>query len=221
MTLRQACSVMVAATLLLTGCTNDREADGPEAPHTTANPDAPPPASGSGIVTGAIPVSGGVRAYVVLTPESSVAVPPPSTKPVLDQVQMTFVPNLLFARAGYAVEFRSSDEELHNVNVKRSRTFDPEFNVAIPPGGTFEHTFKSPGFYDVNCDIHPAMSAQILVTATPHVAMAEPDGSFRFSDVEPGPYTLTVHSGIQRAEQQIRVAPGQNLVEVAFDRWQG
>ena len=221
MTLRQTCAVVVSAMLLLTGCTNDRESDGPEAPHTTTKSEAPSPASGSGTVTGAIPVSGGVRAYVVLTPEGKDDVPPPSTKPVMDQVQMTFVPILLFARAGYAVEFRSSDEELHNVNVKRSRTFDPEFNVAIPPGGTFDHTFTSPGFYDVNCDIHPAMSAQILVTATPHVAMAEPDGSFSFSDVEPGPYTLTVYSGIQRAEQQIKIAPGQNQVEVVFDRAQG
>ena len=212
---------MVTTVLLLTGCTNDREADGPQEPQTTAHPAAPPPASGFGIVTGAVPVSGGVRAYVVLTPEGNHAVPPPSTKPVMDQVQMTFVPNLLFARAGYAVEFRSSDEELHNVNVKRSRTSDQEFNVAIPPGGTFEHTFKSPGFYDVNCDIHPAMSAQILVTATPHVAMAEADGSFSFRDVEPGAYTLTVYSGVQRAEQQIMIAPGQNQVQVAFDRAQG
>ena len=51
-------------------------------------------------------------------------------------------------------------------------------------------TFKSPGFYDVNCDIHPAMSAHILVAATPHVVMAGPDGSFAFPDVAPGLFHL-------------------------------
>ena len=65
------------------------------------------------------------------------------------------------------------------------------------------------------------MSVQVLVTATPHVAMAEADGSFGFYDVAPGPYTLTVYAGVQRAEQQIRIAAGQNQVQVAFDRAQG
>jgi hypothetical protein len=51
--------------------------------------------------------------------------------------------------------------------------------------------------------------------------MAETDGSFSFYDVEPGAYTLTVYSGVQRAEQQIMIAPGQNQVQVAFDRAQG
>jgi hypothetical protein len=73
----------------------------------------------------------------------------------------------------------------------------------------------------VNCDIHPAMSAQILVTVTPHVAMAEADGTFSFYDVAPGAYTLTAYSGIQRAEQQVKITPGQNQVLVAFDRAQG
>jgi hypothetical protein len=139
----------------------------------------------------------------------------------MDQIQMTFVPNMLFVRAEHPVEFRSSDEELHNINVKRSRTSEPEFNVAIPPDATFEHTFKNPGFYDVNCDIHPTMSAQILVAATPHVAMAEADGSFTFYDVEPGVYVLTVYSGTQRADRPVNVVPGQNTVQVAFERGEG
>ena len=172
-------------------------------------------------MAGAVPVSANIRAYVVLTPERTDAVPPPATKPVMDQIQMTFVPSMLFARAQFPVEFRSSDEELHNVNVKRSRTLEPEFNVAIPPGGTFEHTFKNPGFYDLNCDIHPAMSAQILVAATPHVAMAEPNGAFTFYDVEPGAYMLTVYAGVQRVDQPVKVAAGQNTVQVAFERVEG
>jgi plastocyanin len=208
--------------LLLGGCAEDSPPDAPgPGDSERATTSAAPAPSGKGIVAGAIPVSGSIRAYVVLTPERGDEAAPPSTRPVMDQIQMTFVPNVLFARAGHPVEFRSSDAELHNVNVKRSRTFDPEFNVAIPPGETFEHTFKNPGFYDVNCDIHPTMSAQILVAATPHVAMAEADGTFAFYDVDPGAYTLTVYSGTQRADQPVKVVPGQNDVQISFDRAKG
>ena len=220
--MRRIYPVILASALLLGGCANDAQPDAAGAGDSERATDAVSPTpSGKSVVAGAVPVSGSTRAYVVLTPERTDEVAPPTTKPVMDQVQMTFVPNMLFARAGYPVEFRSSDEELHNVNVKRSRTYDPEFNVAIPPDGTFEHTFKSPGFYDVNCDIHPAMSAQILVAATPYVAMAEADGTFAFYDVEPGAYTLTVYSGAQRSEERIKIVSGRNDVKIAFDRAQG
>jgi plastocyanin len=142
---------------------------------------------------------------------------PPDTKPVMDQVQMSFVPAMLIVRSGYPVAFRSSDEELHNVNIKDSRTQDQEFNVAIPPEGTFEHTFKKAGFYDVNCDIHPAMSAQILVADTPHVVVAEQDGRFAFEGIEPGDYTLTVFAGSRQYEQALQVVSGQNEVRVNPD----
>jgi plastocyanin len=212
---------MVVPVLLASGCTNEGQVEERQPSPAPTEAAAPALTPGFGIVTGTVPVAEGVRAYLVLTPEDSSQVPPPSTRPVLDQVQMTFVPGLLFARAGYPVEFRSSDAELHNVNVKRSRTGEQEFNVAIPAGGTFEHTFKNPGFYDVNCDIHPAMFAQILVTATPHVAISEADGSFRFPDVPPGPYTLTTYAGSQRVEQQMKIGPGENQVTVALERASG
>ena len=132
----------------------------------------------------------------------------------MDQVQLTFIPSTLIARAGYPVQFHSSDEELHNINVKNADTREQEFNVAIPPGQTFEHIFKNPGFYDVNCDIHPAMSAQIFVATSPYVVTAERDGSFTFQDVVPGGYTLSVYAGTRRFDQPIQVTTGRNAVQI-------
>jgi plastocyanin len=214
--LRLLVAALVASAAVSLGCNGGRSADGPgdSQPGAASTLEA---ASGTAIVTGSVPGAATTPAYVVLTPERDEPGDAPDTRPVMDQVQMTFVPSMLFARTGHPVEFRSSDEELHNVNVKRSRTFEQEFNVAIPPGGTFEHTFKNPGFYDLNCDIHPAMSAQILVASTPHVAVAGQDGSFAFHDVEPGDYTLTVYAGARRLEQGLKVSPGQNSVFLASD----
>jgi hypothetical protein len=135
----------------------------------------------------------------------------------MDQIQMSFVPALLIVRSGYPVVFRSSDEELHNININHARTRHQEFNVAIPPDGTYEHTFRNPGFYDVHCDIHPAMSAQIFVADTPYVLVADADGSFAFEGVEPGAYTLSVYSGGSRRDQPIQVAIGRNDVQLTMN----
>jgi plastocyanin len=170
--------------------------------------------SSRGVVVGKAPVSGTTPAFVVLSPEGKQEVPPPDAQPVMDQVQLTFIPSTLIVRAGYPVQFHSSDEELHNINVKNAETREQAFNVAIPPGQTFEHTFKNPGFYDVNCDIHPAMSAQIFVATSPYVVTAERDGSFTFQDVVPGAYTLSVYTGTRRFDQSIHVATGRNDVQI-------
>ena len=170
--------------------------------------------SSRGVVVGKAPVSGTASAFVALTPAGAQEVPPPDAEPVMDQVQLTFIPAMLIVRAGYPVQFHSSDEELHNLNVKNADTREQEFNVAIPPDETFEHTFKNPGFYDVNCDIHPAMSAQIFVATSPYVVAAERDGSFTIQDVVPGAYTLSVYSGTRRFDQPIHVGPGRNDVQI-------
>jgi len=89
--------------------------------------------------------------------------------------------------------------------------------VAIPPDGTFEHTFKNAGFYDVNCDIHPSMSAQIVVASTLHVVVPESDGRFTFENVTPGAYTLTVYAGTQQVDRQIQVTSGRNDVHIGAE----
>ncbi len=169
------------------------------------------------MVAGKARVPGTTSAFVVLTPDGGQEVPPPDAEPVMDQVQLTFIPAMLIVRAGYPVQFHSSDEELHNLNVKNADTREQEFNVAIPPGQIFEHTFKNPGFYDVNCDIHPAMSAQIFVATSPYVVAADRDGIFALQDVVPGAYTLSVYAGTQRFDQRLRVAPGRNDVQIGSE----
>jgi plastocyanin len=78
---------------------------------------------------------------------------------------LTFIPSTLIVRAGYPVQFHSSVEELHSINVKNAET--RETSVQCGDLTRADHTFKNPGFYDVNCDIHLAMSAQIFVATSP------------------------------------------------------
>jgi plastocyanin len=207
---------MVASMVLFGACSNE-SSEGPDTSAERAVSAGAAPASAKGVVLGNAPIVPDSKSFVVLTPANVQDLPPPEAKPVMDQVQLTFVPALLIVRSGHPVEFRSSDEELHNINIKHARTQRQEFNVAIPPDGTFEHTFRNTGFYDVHCDIHPAMSAQIFAAETPHVVVAEPDGRFAFEGIAPGAYTLSVYAGGRRHDQPIVVAAGANDVQITTD----
>jgi plastocyanin len=113
-----------------------------------------------GRIVGRVQASG--AAVVVLEPKGARTFAAQSEKPVMDQVSLSFGPELLFVRTGQPAEFRNSDDTLHNVNVKHEETREQAFNVAIPTGSNFEYTFRRDGFYRVGCDIHPAMTASDL-----------------------------------------------------------
>jgi Copper binding proteins, plastocyanin/azurin family len=130
----------------------------------------------------------------------------------MDQVSLTFIPALLFVRTGERVEFRNSDDTLHNVHVGNAETKEPSFNVAIPTGESYSYTFQSDGFYHVTCDIHPAMSADIISSSTPFATMADGEGSFGFADVPPGDYVLREYLGKSKKETTVQIKPGMNTL---------
>ena len=140
---------------------------------------------------------------------------PASETAVMDQVALTFIPEILIARTGQAAEFRNSDDTLHNVHVTNLDTKEPAFNVAIPTGEKYLYTFAKAGLYHVGCDIHPAMAAEIVAASTPFVMVAGADGGFTFVEVPPGLYVLKSLSGGTRKEREVDVKLGANAVALA------
>ena len=188
-------------------CSRGPEPPAAAPPPTASAATAPaPPASSSGTVSGLVGASG--TAVVVLEPKTERSFPPQSEKPVMDQVGLTFGPELLIVRTGEPVEFRNNDDTLHNVNVKNEETREQAFNVAIPTGSVYVHTFRKDGFYRVGCDIHPAMAASIFAAATPFAAVAESDGRFTFTDVPAGAWTVTVYTGGKQLRRDVDVKGG-------------
>lgn len=124
----------------------------------------------------------------------------------MDQSGQMFTPGAMVAQTGQAVTFRSSEDVLHNVRVIRAEDKAPIFNVATPPWGAYTHTFDEAGIYDVTCDIHAAMRATILVTATPYARIADESGRFSFADVAPGAYTLIGFSGENELRRRVEIA---------------
>jgi len=174
-----------------------------------ADAGAPLPASASGghrVVGKAPAASGPIVSIVVLQPATARSFPAPKEEQLMDQFGLGFNPDFLISRVGQTIEFRNSEDVMHNVRVTETATKTPEFNVSPAPSESYRHTFTRPGFYAVTCDIHPSMRADILVTDTPYAAVAARDGSFGFDDVAPGAYRLTVMYAGRRAERDVEVS---------------
>jgi plastocyanin len=171
-----------------------------KAPPPAAKPGAPGTVSGT-----AAPSSAGAAVIVLLEPTTPREFPPQTDPPVMDQVGQTFGPAILLVRTGQPVEFRNSDDTLHNVHVNNEETRADAFNVAIPTGTSYNFTFPTDGFYHVGCDIHPAMAAEILASSTPYAMLAEANGRFAFEDVAPGAYRLTVYAGGRKTQRDVEM----------------
>ena len=205
-----AAVVLVAA---IGGCSKP-----PDPPPSAATPASAPAATAAataapGRLAGKIHASG--TAVVVLEPKTARTFPAQTNTPVMDQVGLTFGPELLLVRTGQPVEFRNNDDTLHNVHVTHEETRTPAFNVAIPTGNSYRYTFDLDGFYRVGCDIHPAMAASVFAATTPYTAVAESDGSFTFFDVPSGAWTVTVYTGGKRLHKDVEVNGG--VTEVMID----
>jgi plastocyanin len=204
------CVALLMLCSLIAGCSKSADA-----PASTAPPASPPAAAsdGPGRVEGRVAATGGAM-IVTLEPRGEREFAPQADKPVMDQVGQAFGPDLLLVRTGQPVEFRNSDDTLHNVHVNHDETREPAFNVAIPTGGTYTYSFKRDGFYRVGCDIHPAMSATVFSASTPFVTLAEPDGRFAFDAVPAGAWTVRVFSGGKELHRDVEVRGGVNSVTV-------
>lgn len=182
------------------------ESAGP--PDSPAAPDAPPRSA----VPGASEVSGRLHqgpgappAVVLLEPHAPLDVPLPAAPAEMDQYGRNFVPRLLLARAGQAVRFINSENELHNVHVIDAAG-ETLLNVGMPIlGGTFDHVFERPGDYRVRCNVHQEMAATVRVTASPFSAIADREGRFVVSGVPYGAYDLVVRRGAERSARVVEI----------------
>jgi plastocyanin len=147
------------------------------------------------------PVSGAVRTVgrpgvvpapsLVYAERIDGAAPRQGGRFALRQKNKTFTPRLLGVPAGSVVEFPNDDTIFHNVfSLSGPQPFDLG---QYRSGESQSRTFTQAGTYRVFCNIHPNMSALILVVPTPYVAVTGGDGRFVL-DLPPGRYRLTAVS---------------------------
>ncbi len=155
-------------------------------------PEAPPPEAIPRLVGKAPPATGGYPSVILLEPEAPMETPVPEKPALMDQAGTAFWPKLLVVRPGQPVDFKNSEDVLHNVHVIEAETRRTEFNVGTPVVGAYRHVFEPEGAYDVSCNIHPSMAAFVIVTAAPFFAVADSQGNFELPAIPEGAYTVRV-----------------------------
>ncbi|MGD1094496.1 MAG: hypothetical protein ABSB35_21205 [Bryobacteraceae bacterium] len=110
--------------------------------------------------------------------------PPPEDHAILGQKSLSFIPHILPILVGTTIDFPNGDPFGHNVfSISPAK----KFNLGLYPKGRVPTVlFDKPGIVAVLCNVHPEMSAYIIVLKTPFFAVAGPDGHFIIRNVPSG-----------------------------------
>lgn len=108
----------------------------------------------------------------------------------MEQRGKRFIPHVVAIQAGSEVEFPNDDPIFHNAF---SNFSGQVFDLGLyAPGDNRAVRFTRPGVVRVFCNIHPSMSAVIVVLRHPWFAVSNRAGAFKILDVAPGEYELRV-----------------------------
>jgi plastocyanin len=109
---------------------------------------------------------------------------------VLTQKDKMFDPHLLVVTRGSSVEFPNRDPWFHNVfSLFNGKRFDLGLYEA---GASRTVHFDRVGISYIFCNIHPEMSAVIVVLPSQYFAVPNKQGEFSIASVPPGRYMLHV-----------------------------
>jgi len=141
----------------------------------------------SGAASGVLPAADAVVWLVPLDKETAEA----STKSLGEQRQLmqrnkSFEPHVLVVRVGSVVQFPNKDPFFHNV----FSLFDGKrFDLGLYEAGSSNSVrFDRPGISYLFCNIHPEMSAAIVVVPTSYFAVSDASGKWSIPGVPDGPY---------------------------------
>ena len=131
----------------------------------------------------------------------------PKEPVVLDQKGCMYDPHVVTVMVGQELKAKNSDGFLHNVHGLAKD--NGEFNF---PQQTKDQVNDIPATeavetYKVKCDVHPWMSAWVVVLDHPYSAVTGDDGTFTIKGLKDGKYTLTAWQeklGTQEAEVEVK-----------------
>ncbi|HLK34131.1 MAG TPA: cupredoxin domain-containing protein [Terriglobales bacterium] len=127
----------------------------------------------------------------------------------MDQKGMKFIPSVLVVPVGATVEFDNEDAGAHNVywsSISGNKKLGHNLGT-FPTGQKATFKFEHPGVVPILCNIHPEMSATIIVTPSPYYAQTDQIlGDYFIQNVPDGEYKAFVWHGGKTTFQLVKVA---------------
>jgi plastocyanin len=90
---------------------------------------------------------------------------------------------------GASVDFPNHDSIYHNI-FSPNEKLDPRLDLGHYKKSTKDYAFKKPGNYQIFCNIHPEMVANVLVLPNKAYARVNKDGSFKIENVRAGDWFI-------------------------------
>lgn len=139
----------------------------------------------------------------------------------LNQKGLKFLPRVMAVPAGTRLSFNNSDSVLHNIHAydEKNRTL---FNIAVIPDPQAKpgSTLSKAGVVLLKCDVHPEMSAYVLVLQNSYYTKTNARGEFEIRGIAlpDGSYVVKFwHEDYDAADQTVRVqTASKESADVAF-----
>ena len=129
----------------------------------------------------------------------------------LDNVKCRFISHVQAASVGQFVVFKNSDPILHTVHGMFTSD-QPQFNVGLFPGRVSRKPLVAAGLLKIQCEVHPWMSAYIVVTDHPYHAVTDTYGEYLINDIPAGSYRVKVwHESLGSVEKPVEVKAGAKM----------
>jgi plastocyanin len=176
-------------------------------------PDSDPNCDGMDLEDQAVQVKDGKLANVLVRVRGELPggpKPTANTSVVVDQNRCMYKPRVQGAVVGQPLVLMNSDSTLHNVRGMSGAK--QLFNVTQPPLKTKEAMPPTDAeIVHLKCDIHPWMTAWVVVSPNAYFTTTQEDGAFSLEGVPPGTYTLEAwHESLGTQTAQVTVKEGED-----------
>jgi plastocyanin len=137
--------------------------------------------------------------------------PAASDAVAISQKGLMFQPHLVVVQAGTTVDFVNNDKVAHNVfwpSFTQGGKKGPGKNLGTwPQGEKRSFKFEQAGVAALLCNVHPEMSAYVVVVPTPYFAHTDAEGNYRIEHVPDGQYSVVSwHEGTKPQTKPVALA---------------
>src|SRR6202162_1451939 len=165
-------------------------------------------AASAGTISGQVSeISGPSLVYVDTI--SGKTFPAPAEHPVIDQKGLVYQPHITSVLVGTTVDFLNSDSVAHNVfwtSIGGNKKLGHNLGT-WPKGKKKSFKFDAPGAVPILCNVHPEMSAYLVVVPTPYFATSDQAGNYKIENVPDESYTVTAwHEGAKNQSKPVSVS---------------